>query len=696
MTTISIANNRMTIDEASVSLISGEIHYWRIIPDNWSAALEAIAELGIETIATYVPWQYHETADGIFDFVGSTLPSRNLRGFLDLVKSKRFSLVIRPGPYIHAEWPNAGVPDRVVPYHRMHPVFKDAAQVYVVSVSDVLLPYLATNGGPIIALQADNNIECWDELYQSDLGLSGGTGMFQEFLSEKYGNINALNASWGTQYSDFSDAKEFASIVCQLPQNKRRFSDTCRFRYWYTNRYAEWIRDRYVEAGIDIPIYFNGYGSFNKEQNLVDLASIGAFAGPNCYPSNEFKNDTAEHRKMLEDLRYVRLYSPIPYIAEFEAGIWHGYHYSRGIATPKHHRHALFTAIQAGITAWNWYMLVGRDNWYGSPINEWGQKAGELFSEFRRLIQITSDLDLATWHPLTSCAVTLNNFHAVTPELGFDDSALAALYEAGLAYDFFDLNRGRVLKPLLFYSGSTWLPNKHHEILLNYIEQGGNLVVFQTYPRENEDFEPLNLLQIKEPSFVSSKMFIDSFDTDVVIRLGEEPVIIERPSTLFHYMVPEATPIMAKRIPTRVYGDTSAEWSRKLARLACSDEYCVGYKKRIDKGTLTVIGLKPNADLIVGLHRYFNLPIYCRPETQLIQAGAFEWGGSWAFVVTNQGTEPKSAVIRLDSKFFRPGSYKITDLIHSTTSELVLAEPMRIVVELEGKDGTVVKLDRLS
>ena len=156
MTTVNVHDGQIFVGQEGVCLISGEMHYWRVDSDNWQAVLSAIKELGIKTIATYIPWQHHEINENTFDFIGKTRGSRNLQGFLELVGENGLWLLIRPGPYIYAEWLNAGVPDRVIQYNKLHPSFKNAAQSYVEAVCKILKPYLATHGGPIVALQADN------------------------------------------------------------------------------------------------------------------------------------------------------------------------------------------------------------------------------------------------------------------------------------------------------------------------------------------------------------------------------------------------------------------------------------------------------------------------------------------------------------------------------------------------------------
>jgi hypothetical protein len=84
--------------------------YERIPPERWKPSLDALRAMGFNTLDLYVPWNWHETADGAFDFDGSTNPRRNLRALLALARDDGFFFIVRPGPVIRNEWRNGGYP----------------------------------------------------------------------------------------------------------------------------------------------------------------------------------------------------------------------------------------------------------------------------------------------------------------------------------------------------------------------------------------------------------------------------------------------------------------------------------------------------------------------------------------------------------------------------------------------------------
>ena len=88
----------------------------RIPPDLWIRSLVRYREMGINTLDLRIPWNWHESSDGKFDFDGATNPNRNLRGLLGEIAGMRFKVIARPGPLIGDHWRNAGIPAWLLAY----------------------------------------------------------------------------------------------------------------------------------------------------------------------------------------------------------------------------------------------------------------------------------------------------------------------------------------------------------------------------------------------------------------------------------------------------------------------------------------------------------------------------------------------------------------------------------------------------
>ncbi|KAM4626324.1 beta-galactosidase-like isoform 2-T2 [Discoglossus pictus] len=137
--------------------ISGSIHYFRIPAEYWRDRLMKMYMAGLNAVQIYVPWNFHEPQPGVYDFKGDN----DLERFLDLTNELGFLAIIRPGPYICAEWDMGGLPAWLL--NKKDIVLRTSDPDYLTSVDSwlsVLLPKLRprlyNNGGNIISVQVEN------------------------------------------------------------------------------------------------------------------------------------------------------------------------------------------------------------------------------------------------------------------------------------------------------------------------------------------------------------------------------------------------------------------------------------------------------------------------------------------------------------------------------------------------------------
>ncbi|MBO4299439.1 MAG: beta-galactosidase, partial [Clostridia bacterium] len=157
MSLLAIERDRLTLDGKPFYLASGDMHYFRVFPGGWRRRLELMKDFGLTAVQTYVPWNLHEPKPGVYDFSGML----DLGAFLRLCDEVGLKVLLRPSCYICSEWDMGGLPSwllktRDIVLRSSDPRFMEPARRYMKRLSEEFLPYLSTNGGPIIAVAVEN------------------------------------------------------------------------------------------------------------------------------------------------------------------------------------------------------------------------------------------------------------------------------------------------------------------------------------------------------------------------------------------------------------------------------------------------------------------------------------------------------------------------------------------------------------
>ena len=151
------ADGQFTLDGKPFRVISGEMHYPRIPREYWRARLKMARAMGLNAITTYVFWNEHEPTPGVYDFSGNN----DVAEFIREAQQEGLWVILRPGPYVCAEWEFGGYPawllkDPTTVVRSEDPKFMEPATRWIKRLGQELAPLQAGNGGPVILVQVEN------------------------------------------------------------------------------------------------------------------------------------------------------------------------------------------------------------------------------------------------------------------------------------------------------------------------------------------------------------------------------------------------------------------------------------------------------------------------------------------------------------------------------------------------------------
>ncbi|MGW7366214.1 glycoside hydrolase family 35 protein [Streptomyces sp. NPDC054841] len=166
MAEFTVGDEHFLVDGRPVRLLSGALHYFRVHEAQWGHRLAMLRAMGLNCVETYVPWNLHEPRSGRYHDVGA------LGRFLDAAHAAGLWAIVRPGPYICAEWENGGLPHWLTGPLGSRARTRDARYVmHVERWFGTLMPQVVERqidrGGPVIMVQVENEYGSYgsDQVY---------------------------------------------------------------------------------------------------------------------------------------------------------------------------------------------------------------------------------------------------------------------------------------------------------------------------------------------------------------------------------------------------------------------------------------------------------------------------------------------------------------------------------------------------
>jgi beta-galactosidase len=159
-----IGEGNFLLDGKPFQIISGEMHFARIPREYWHDRLRMAKAMGLNTICTYVFWNYHETEKGKYNFSGNA----DVAAFVKVAQQEGLWVIIRPSPYACAEWEFGGYPwwlikEKDLKVRSRDPKFLEMSRNYINAFAKELTPLQITKGGPVIMVQLENEYGSYDK-----------------------------------------------------------------------------------------------------------------------------------------------------------------------------------------------------------------------------------------------------------------------------------------------------------------------------------------------------------------------------------------------------------------------------------------------------------------------------------------------------------------------------------------------------
>jgi len=334
-------NTDFLLDDKPIQILSGAIHYFRVPKDDWYHSLYNLKALGFNTVETYIPWNYHEPREEHFEFSGE----KDIQYFIQLAEELGLYVIIRPSPFICAEWEFGGLPSWLLNYKDMRirssdQRFIDKVDRYYAQLFKILKPLQIDHNGPIIMMQIENEYGSFGE-DKSYLNMIKG-------LMIKHGTTVPLFTSdggWAQTLSAGSMAEDhilptanFGSKTDINFQNLKSFHDEFQkkwplmcMEFWdgWFNRWGDDIikresddlvaevRTAVQQGHINLYMFHGGtnYGFWNgcSARGSVDLPQITSYDYD--APLNEMGNPTQKYydlQKMLkEEIPHIEQAEPL-------------------------------------------------------------------------------------------------------------------------------------------------------------------------------------------------------------------------------------------------------------------------------------------------------------------------------------------------------------------------------------------------
>ncbi len=654
------------IDESKqVSIISGELHYFRVLRKRWEPTLKYLKKVGFNFVTTYVPWIWHELDEGKFDFNGTTDEKRDLIAFIKYARDIGLYLILRPGPYINAEYDGYGIPHwveekypQVVALNNkgkpirgsfffqpdpMHPDYLRLVKNWYAAFSKAISPYLDI----IQAIQVDNEsgVMNYLQLGYSDFN-SHVVSEYQKWLAEKYGTVENLNKKWQKKITSFSNVFP--------PTGKFNFAESTDWQIFYENyltAFLDTLRNYIKEFLPQMTVTHNIPGSYFSPTNARLFSSVSDIFGYDIYIKMSHAGYYADFPffgSIIPELIRSKINRRGFWVPELGAGWFDP-------QTPVHNKtviHTILASIAHDVNGFSLYTIHngfepdGSTYGYNALFNADGMPSQkhESISKIVSIIHNNSEIlfnsklirnkigfvvydDLYRLDPTNFSSIlgmpNLGRSFVFSINMGLLGPA-ALMLESGLQFEAISLENITNISTdeykIVFFPSKGLIDPDHYKILKEFVRRGGTLVTYPIFPTMDlygEEFDTTDLYPdpiIKEQWFGTKRMMLNIVKAIIKNRVK---------SSHHEYSKPLIDKISAVEgiMKSKVHGpyikikDIGILKSSMYLATFKTNEKVHGYISEFGNGKSIVIGTPIAAEYISAA--YFYLTDRIRREFQL-------------------------------------------------------------------------------
>jgi beta-galactosidase len=297
----SLSKTEFLLDGKPFQMISGEMHPARIPVEYWRHRIQMAKAMGCNTIAAYIFWNYHESESGVFDFQTG---NHNIAQFIRIVQEEGMWLILRPGPYVCAEWDFGGLPSYLlripdIKVRCMDSRYTEAVERYIKALALQVKGFQITNGGPILMVQVEN-----------EYGSYGNDRTYMKWIPQVWKEngieVPFYTSDGATPFMLEAGSLPDAAIGLDPGTNEENFAEAtkanpnvpsfCSELYpgWLTHWGEKWQRPDTASLMSDVKWLMDHKKSFNFYV-IHGGTNFGYWAGANSFSPTQYQPDVTSY-----------------------------------------------------------------------------------------------------------------------------------------------------------------------------------------------------------------------------------------------------------------------------------------------------------------------------------------------------------------------------------------------------------------